>query len=72
MRLYGDYIRRKRLTLLLSVLLMLITAIYAVGVGSIRLSFPELIMTLIGKGESLSQTAIINIRLPRVADAAKQ
>ena len=69
MRLYGDYIRRKRLTLLLSVLLMLITAIYAVGVGSIRLSFPELIMTLIGKGESLSQTAIINIRLPRVAAA---
>ena len=53
MRLYGDYIRRKRLTLLLSVLLMLITAIYAVGVGSIRLSFPELITTLIGKGESL-------------------
>ena len=69
MRLYGDYIRRKRLTLLLSVLLMLITAIYAVGVGSIKLSFPELIMTLIGKGESLSQTAIINIRLPRVAAA---
>lgn len=69
MRLYGEFIRRKRLALLLSVLLTLLTALYAVGVGSINIPFSELIMTLVGKGESLSQTAIINIRLPRVVAA---
>lgn len=68
-RLYGEFIRRKRLALLISVLLTLLAALYAVGVGSINIPFSELIMTLIGKGESLSKTAIINIRLPRVAAA---
>ena len=68
-RLYGEFIRRKRLALLFSLLITLLASLYAVGVGSINIPFSELIRTLIGKGDSLSQTAIINIRLPRVVAA---
>ena len=57
------------MALLLSVLLTVLMALYAVGVGSIKIPFGEIIRTLMGKGESLSQTAIISIRLPRVIAA---
>lgn len=57
------------MAMLLSVLLTIVMALYAVGVGSINIPFGEIILTLLGRGESLSQTAIISIRLPRVIAA---
>lgn len=57
------------MAMLLSVLLTAVMALYAVGVGSIKIPFGEIILTLLGKGDSLSQTAIISIRLPRVIAA---
>lgn len=68
-QLYSKYLFRKRMAMLLSVLLTAVMALYAVGVGSIKIPFGEIILTLIGKGDSLSQTAIISIRLPRVIAA---
>ena len=57
------------MAMLLSVLLTAVMALYAIGVGSIKIPFGEIILTLLGKGDSLSQTAIISIRLPRVIAA---
>ncbi len=69
MQLYGKFIMRKRIALLSALLITLIAALYAVGVGSINIPFSEIVKTFVGKGDSLSQAAILNIRLPRVVAA---
>ena len=47
----------------------IVVALYAVGVGSIPISVPEVIQVLLGGGEEMARTAVLNIRLPRVAAA---
>ena len=47
----------------------MLTALCAVGVGSIPISIPEVIRVLLGGGEEMARTAVLNIRLPRVAAA---
>ena len=66
---YDRYLRRKRGALLLTILAAVLAALYAVGVGSIRISMPEVIQVLLGGGDKMAQTAIWNIRLPRVTAA---
>ncbi|MBQ9968144.1 MAG: iron ABC transporter permease [Oscillospiraceae bacterium] len=66
---YEGYTLRKKLTLLLSAILLVIAALYAVGVGSIQIPIAEILRTFVGRGDPLSRTAILNIRLPRVVAA---
>lgn len=66
---YNKYIRRKRLALSLAAVMTVIAALYAMGVGSIKIPFADVVKTLCGKGEPMFKTAIMNIRLPRVVAA---
>lgn len=67
--LYNDYIRRKRLVLFATIILTIFFALFAMSVGSIKVSFIDILKTLAGKGDPLSNTTILNIRLPRVLAA---
>lgn len=66
---YDRYTLRKKLTIPLSVAVLIAAALYAVGVGSIHIPIPEILRSFVGSGDPLSRTAIMNIRLPRVAAA---
>ncbi len=67
--LYNRYIRRKRWILFVTFILMIFFALFAMSVGSIRLSFLDILKTLAGQGDQLSNTTIWQIRLPRVLAA---
>lgn len=67
--LYNKYIRRKHLVVLVTIILMVFFALYSMSVGSIKISFSDIFNTLTGKGNALSNTTILNIRLPRVLAA---
>ena len=69
LEMYDRYTLRKKLTLLLSAAVLLVVALYAVGVGSIPISVSEILKTFFGGGDPLYRTAILQIRLPRVAAA---
>lgn len=66
---YHAYIRRKKAVFLLISLTTLAAALFAVSAGSLSIPLGEVLRTLAGGGEALSQTAIWNIRLPRVLAA---
>lgn len=66
---YESLIRKKRLILWGSLLLTGLAALLAIGVGSIQVSLTDVFRTLLGKGELIHRTAILNIRLPRVTAA---
>ncbi len=67
--LYNRYTYRKRLILLITLLLTIMLALFSMSVGSIKLSFAEILQTLIGRGDQLSNTTVLQIRLPRVLAA---
>ena len=69
LRIYNRYLRKKRAALAIAAAAALLAALYAVGVGSIPISIPEVLRILLGGGEEMSRTAVLNIRLPRVAAA---
>ncbi len=66
---YDQFLRRKRMVLAVSVILTVLVALYAVGVGAIQISIPEILRVLLGGGEVRARTAVMNIRLPRVTAA---
>ncbi len=66
---YDRQIYKKRLTLAVLAALTLVLALYAMALGSISISVGEIIKTLLGRGESASNTVIFGIRLPRVSAA---
>lgn len=66
---YARFLRRKRLVLAVTIILTVLAALFAVGVGSIRISIPEILRVLLGGGEVRARTAVMNIRLPRVTAA---
>lgn len=66
---YNQFVLRKRLALIIVTMLTAIVGLYAMGVGSIQISFVDIIKTFFGRGDTLFQTAIMNIRLPRVIAA---
>lgn len=66
---YNRYLRKKRMAFALASIAALVMALYAVGVGSIPISIPEIFRVLLGGGEEMSRTAVLNIRLPRVTAA---
>ena len=69
LQVYNRYLRRKRTALAVVCVAAIVVALYAVGVGSIPISIPEVIRVLLSGGEEMARTAVLNIRLPRVAAA---
>lgn len=66
---YNQYLRRKRLALVVAAIAMIFVGIYSVGIGSLQISIKDVFKVFAGNGETMYKTAIVNIRLPRVATA---
>lgn len=66
---YNQYVLRKRFALIAVAIATVLVGLYAIGVGSIPISFVDILKALVGRGAPLFQTAIMNIRLPRVIAA---
>jgi iron complex transport system permease protein len=66
LQLYNAFVRRKRLVFVIAFVATVVIALVAVGAGSLNISVSEVIRVLFGKGTDLSQTVVMNIRLPRV------
>lgn len=64
---YHTYIASKRLTLFVTLLLLLSICLFSIMSGSINISFSEVIKTIFLGGDNQSKTIIFGIRLPRVA-----
>ena len=69
LQVYNQYLRRKRLALIITALITLVAALYSIGVGSIHIPLLDIFRVLAGGGEKIYRTAIINIRLPRAVTA---
>lgn len=69
LQVYNRYLRRKRTALAVVFAAAIVVALYAVGVGSIPIPISEIFRVLLGGGEEMSRTAVLNIRLPRVTAA---
>lgn len=66
---YNSYIRRKKIIILIVFLLCIAIALYSLASGSSGLSISEVIKCLLGQGESMSNSIVFNIRLPRIITA---
>lgn len=66
---YDSRIAKKKTAFVLTLLLTLLAAIFALSLGSINLSWGEVLRTLLGSGEAASNTVIWDIRLPRIVAA---
>ena len=66
---YQAHVRRKRLTLITALVLLLAVALYATASGSYNLTVAEVLKAVVGKGTSTSHTIVFGIRLPRVVTA---
>lgn len=66
---YAGYVKKKYQFILLSVVLLFVTAMYAVSVGSIHLSVWQVLSVLFEGGRGLQHVVIWNIRLPRLLAA---
>ncbi|MGI5822439.1 MAG: FecCD family ABC transporter permease [Dethiobacteria bacterium] len=69
LELYQDFIKRKKQIFMISVLVTIVIALFAVSSGSLKIPLAEIAKTIMGRGELQSQTVIMNIRLPRVTAA---
>lgn len=66
---YDIYVKRKRTVFVLAVLATIVTALFAVGAGSLHVPVPEIFKTIFGQGEAQYNIIILGIRLPRVTAA---
>lgn len=66
---YQQFLRRKQAALIIVVIVTFADAFFSIGVGSIRISASEILRVLLGGGEKMHRTAIMNIRLPRAVTA---
>ena len=66
---YDRYLWRKRAALLVAFAATVAVALLSLGIGSIRLSVPDVLRVFLGGGEQMHRTAIMNIRLPRAVTA---
>ncbi|WP_315906868.1 iron ABC transporter permease [Priestia koreensis] len=63
---HPSLIKKQRMILLISLLLIIATMIVSMGIGSASLSFNRLIQTLIGHGTFKEEFILYSIRLPRI------
>lgn len=66
---YREYISKKWLFLILSVVLVILSIIISITLGSADISLKEVVLALFGEGESYKVQIIWNIRIPRVLAA---
>ena len=66
---YKEYIRHKKLFILLLGLLTALTALLAICAGSAGLTLSEVFATLFGFGTAQSSVVVFNIRMPRIITA---
>lgn len=66
---YATYVKRKQIVFVVALIATIAVALFAVSAGSMRIPLPEVIRTLLGKGDPQSHTIIWNIRLTRVTAA---
>jgi iron complex transport system permease protein len=66
---YNAFVRRKRIVFVIVVFITIIVALFAISSGSLNIPVSEVIRAFFGKGDEVSQIAIMNIRLPRVTAA---
>ena len=63
---YDRFLLKKRIALIIAVMLTLLLSAVYMGIGSMKISFGDMFRVFVGAGEKKYQTAILNIRLPRV------
>ncbi|MCJ8220557.1 MULTISPECIES: FecCD family ABC transporter permease [Bacillus] len=63
---HSALIKKQRMILSISLILIIATAIIGMGIGSASLSFDRLIYTLLGQGTFKEEFILYSIRLPRI------
>lgn len=63
---YDHFLLKKRMALVLVACLTILLSLAYMGIGSMKISLSDMLQVFLGKGEKKYQTAIMNIRLPRV------
>ena len=63
---YDQFLLKKRLALIAVTVVTLVVAMLYMGLGSMKISVGDIFRVFMGEGEKKYQTAIMNIRLPRV------
>lgn len=66
---YGRFIKKKRATLAIATGATVLVALVAISAGSLNIPLPEVVQALCGNSDPMYQTAVLNIRLPRVLAA---
>ncbi|WP_027400549.1 FecCD family ABC transporter permease [Anaerovorax odorimutans] len=66
---YNNFVKRKKFIFVITVFITIIVALFAVSAGSLDIPIPEVVKTIIGKGQIQSEMIIMGIRLPRVVTA---
>lgn len=66
---YNAFVRRKKFVFLFSIVATILISLYAISAGSLEIPLSEVLKSLVGKGETRSEIAVMNIRLPRVTTA---
>lgn len=66
---YEKYTARKRIIVLIVILLIIVFSIFSICAGSSNIKPYQVIMTVFGNGDGISDVVIWNIRLPRVLAA---
>lgn len=66
---YDRFIKRKRTTLVIATSATILVALVAISAGSLNIPIPDVVQALFGDGDPMYQTAVLNIRLPRVLAA---
>lgn len=69
LQIYDKYLLRKRAALLIAAIATIAAVLLSLGVGSIPISIRDVFRVLLGRGERMHHTAIMNIRLPRAITA---
>ena len=64
---YHRYIGKKWLVLIFLAIILLVTVIISLSVGSSGISLSEILKVFFGGGEQASRTIIFNVRMPRIA-----
>ena len=63
---YDRFLLKKRLALFIVTVMTILVAVFYMGIGSMKISTADIFRVFLGQGEKKYQTAILNIRLPRV------
>ena len=63
---YSRYIYRKWLVLLALLVILLISGVFSISVGSSGLSMGQILAVIFGNGTKQSHTIVWNIRMPRI------